>query len=474
MKKLPTFWVLLLPTLLLPCLLSGADLRLIDAVRRGDRNAVRALLRNHVDVNVAQPDGSTALLLAADRNDPELVDLLIKAGANVNARNDYGATPLYAASAGGNIEILEILLDAKADVNATLVRGETPLMAVADKGNLDAVRLLLDHGADVDARESKGGQSALMWAVAGRHIGIVKLLLDHGADVRARSKGDFTALLFAAQQGDAGSGRLLLESGADINEIRKSDRMTPLIVAAASGHSEFAALLLNHGANPNLTDDGGRTALHYAALDEKRVDLVKALLGHGANPNPRTTKDSPRNYNAGVSFKGATPLLFAASRGNMDTVRVLIAGGADPFMTTDDKTAPLHVASWGGTPYAKDWTEDEKKNLLAVTRLLVELGADVNSAGEHKWTALHGAAYKGVDSVVQFLVEKGAKMDVFDEYGQTPLSIANAVITAGIKDYYYQSSRVVRQSTADLLLKLGATPLAQSGVQTLELFSKER
>jgi len=104
----------------------------------------------------------------------------------------------------------------------------------------------------------------------------------------------------------------------------------------------------------------------------------------------------------------------------------------------------------------------------------VELGADVNSAGEHKWTALHGAAYKGVDSVVEFLVEKGAKMDAFDEYGQTPLSIASAVITAGIKDYYYQSSRVVRQSTADLLLKLGAKPLAQSGVQTLELFSKER
>ena len=103
MKKKPRF-VALPVILLLPILLSAADLRLIDAVRRGDRNAVRALLRNRVDVNVAQPDGSTALLLAADRNDPELVDLLIKAGANVNARNDYGATPLYAASAGGNIE----------------------------------------------------------------------------------------------------------------------------------------------------------------------------------------------------------------------------------------------------------------------------------------------------------------------------------------------------------------------------------
>src|SRR5437899_12646141 len=125
MKKITTFLALLFAIFLEPPLVCGADVRLLDAVRRGDRNAVRELLRNHVDVNVAQPDGSTALLLAADRNDPELVDLLIKAGANVNARNDYGATPLYAASAGGNIEILEILLDAKADVNATLVRGET-------------------------------------------------------------------------------------------------------------------------------------------------------------------------------------------------------------------------------------------------------------------------------------------------------------------------------------------------------------
>jgi ankyrin repeat protein len=102
----------------------------------------------------------------------------------------------------------------------------------------------------------------------------------------------------------------------------------------------------------------------------------------------------------------------------------------------------------------------------------VELGADVNSAGEHGWTALHGAAYKGVDAVVQFLVDRGARMDVFDEYGQTPLSIANAVITVGSKDAYYQSSRVVRKSTSDLLLKLGARPLPDSGVQIFDLFYK--
>src|SRR5438132_1494921 len=88
------------------------------------------------------------------------------------------------------------------------------------------------------------------------------------------------------------------------------------------------------------------------------------------------------------------------------------------------------------------------------------------------WTPLHGAAYKGMDAVAQFLVEHGARLEVFDEYGQTPLSIANAVITVGSKDAYYQSSRVVRKSTADLLVKLGAKRLAESGVQILELFDR--
>jgi len=473
MNKVGTLVGWLSLAVLVPVSLSGADPRLLDAVRNRDHAAVRELLRNHADVNVSLPDGSTALLLAADRNDPEMVDVLIRAGANVNTRNDYGASPLYAACTAGDTATIKLLLEAKADPNAPLMSDETPLMAAVEKGNLEAVRLLLDYKANVNSRESKGGQTALMWAAAGRQPQLVKLLAEHGADVRARSKGDFTALLFAAQQGAVESGRALLAAGADVNEITKKDRLTALIVAAASGHNEFAVLLLDKGANPDLTDESGRTALHFAALDARRVELVKALLTHGANPNPRTTRDSPRNLNAGVSFKGATPLFFAASRGNIESVRALIAGGANPFITTDEKTAPLHVAAWGGNPGNRDWTEEEKKRLLEVTRVLVDLGADVNSAGEHQWTALHGAAYKGVDPVIQFLIEKGAKMDVFDEYGQTPLSIASAVTTAGLKDYYYQRSQVVRKSTADLLLKLGATPLGQSGIQARPPFYKE-
>jgi uncharacterized protein len=452
---------------------SSADVRLLDAVIKRDRNAVRELLKNRTDVNSAQPDGSTALMLAAERNDAEIADLLIRARANVNAANEYGATALSVACATGNVALIEMLLDARADPNARLLSGETPLMTAVDKGDMKTATVLLAHGADVNAKETKGGQTALMWAVANRSPELVKLLVDHGADAHARSTGGFTPLLFAAQQGVVESGSALLQAGADVNERSSGNRMTALMVAAASGNRAFSILLLEKGANPDLADESGFTALHYAALDGNGSEVVRALFGRGARPNPRTTRDTRANTTSGVSVKGATPLFLAASRGNVETVRALVAGGADPLITTDNGTAPLHVATWGGDPYFRDWTEEEKRNLFDTTKLLVELGSDVNSSGEHGWTALHGAAYKGVDAVVQLLVQRGARIEVFDEYGQTPLSIANAVITVGSKDAYYQSSRVVRKSTSDLLLKLGARPLPESGVQILDLFYKQ-
>jgi ankyrin repeat protein len=471
------------PAALLPAILSvvvpfvapaaaNADVRLLEAILKGDRSAVRALLQSRVDVDTAQADGSTALIMAADLNDLDVAALLVRARANVNAANEYGATALFVACSNGNVAMITLLLDAKANPNAALLSGETPLMTAVDNGHIDAVRTLLEHGADVNVKESSGGQTALMWAVANRDPDMVKLLVEHRADARARSKGDFTPLLFAAQQGAVEAGRALLRAGADANESRSKDRLTALMIAAAGGSTEFSALLLENGADPNLSDANGYTALHYAALDTEAADVVQTLLGRQANPNARTTRDSRANTTSGVSLKGATPLFLAASRGNVAAARALLAGGADPFVPTDERTAPLQVATWGGDPYFRDWTDEEKKNLFEVSKLLVEAGSDVNAAGEHGWTALHGAAYKGVDAVVQFLVDHGARTEVFDNYGQTPLSIANAVITVGSKDAYYQSSRVVRKSTSDLLLKLGAKPLHESGVQVLDLFYK--
>jgi ankyrin repeat protein len=412
----------------------------------------------------------TPLIDAVLKGDRAVVERLLKSGADVNAANEYGATALYAASADGRTAIVRLLLDAKADPNAALLSGETPLMAAVDDGHIDVARALIERGADVNRQETRGGQTALMWAAANRYAELVALLIEHGADLRARSKGDFTALLFAAQQGDEASGRILLQAGADANDVRSRDRMTALMIATASGQTAFATLLMDQGANVNLVDSSGYSALHYAALELQGATLVRALVGRGANPNARSTRDTRENTTSGVSLNGATPLFLAASKGHVDTVRALLAGNADPSITTDNGTAPLHVASWGGDPNFRDWSEEEKKNLFEVTRLLVELGGDVNSAGEHGWTALHGAAYKGVDAAVQFLIDRGARTEVFDEYGQTPLSIATTIITVRSNDAYYQSSRIFRKSTVELLLKLGARPLDESGVDVLGQF----
>jgi len=445
-----------------------------DAVRSGDLATLKQVIQKHADVNAPLPDGSTALSWAADRGDAEAADLLIHAGANLNTANQYGATPLSVACAGGRTAMVAKLLDAGADPNLALLSGETPLMTAVDKGNFEVVQDLLGHDAKAEARESKGGQTALMWAVADKQPEIVKLLLAHGADVHSRSAGGFTPLLFAAQQGDADSAVLLLAAGADRNEAATRDRMTALMVATSMDHPEVASLLLDKGADPNLVDVRGFTALHFAASSPKRVEVVKALLAHEAKPNARTTRDVPRGNEGGVSFKGATPLFLAASVGNIAAVRALVAAGADPLIPTDLKTTPLHVAAGVGSPQARDWTDEEKNGLFETTKYLVSLGADVNAVGEHGWTPLHGAAYKAIDPIVQFLIEKGAKTEVIDEYGQTPLSIASAVITEGAKDHYYQSARIVRQSTVELLLKMGARPVDQSGIQIVGLFNEQK
>jgi hypothetical protein len=108
---------------------------------------------------------------------------------------------------------------------------------------------------------------------------------------------------------------------------------------------------------------------------------------------------------------------------------------------------------------------DFDKNALEAIQFAVDQGVDVNARGENDWTALHGAAYVGADNIVEYLISKGAKLEVFDKYGQTPLSIASAVVTTGLADFADVRPRRWRDSTVNTLLKLGAVPVEKSGVK---------
>jgi ankyrin repeat protein len=481
-------------------LLSGASLavaqndrRLADAVKAKDKEAVRSLLEQHVDVNSAQADGATALMWAAHWNDLETTDLLIRAAANANAANDNGVTALSLACTNGNAAMVEKLLKAEANPNVSLVRtGETVLMTCARSGSVDAVKLLLANGADANAKETRSGQTALMWAVAEKHAEVVRALVEHGANVHASTKvqtdiydrtlGGFTPLLFAARVGDLESARILLAAGADANEATQEAGNT-VVVASASHHEELAILLLEKGANPNAADEYGMTALHHAVQKgianlssveytpalmppPNQPELVKALLAHGADPNARIKKDyrlsvAPYRHTSPVSIVGATPFLLAAAAGDGNIMRVLVAGGADPLLEAGESMRPLMVAA--GMTRLVDFLPGEESLHLEAVKLAVELGANINEATERGETALHAAASTGADTIVEFLVDKGAQVNAKDMLGRTPWSMAAGFYPSfGTASANTLVSIRPHPGTAELLLKLGATQLTEA------------
>jgi ankyrin repeat protein len=365
-------------------------------------------------------------------------------------------------------------------------------MEAARRGNLATVRVLLSNHANPNARESNGGQNALMWAVSQRQSAVIEELLKHGADVQAASKTGFTPLMFAAQQGDEDSTRILLRAGAKPNDAQTKTGLTPLMIASAMAHAKAVDALLDNGADPNLADANGYTSLHRVVRDsdyginlesrDATLAVVTSLLKHGANPNARLVQDKDKaaeeikNGNVQIEGKrtavtvdeiilqGATPLFLAAEVNNLDVIKKLVDAGADPLIGSDRGTTPLMMAAGAGTDVQREREPEERATAVETATFLVEHGADVNARGQYGWTALHAAAYQGLNDVIEYLVSKGAKIDQKDEFGQTALSISLSVLTRDIGARRLQIPRRYRQETAELLLKLGASSLEKTGV----------
>ena len=521
----------------------AGDARLSEAAMQGDREAVRSLLKQRVDVDAAQGDGSTALHWAAFREDLEMVKMLLAAGANVKAATREGAiTPLFMACTNGNAAIVEALLNAGAGPNSVNANGTTALMTSAASGSVDAVKVLLAHGADVKAKESAHGQTALMFAAALNRDAVIRVLIAHGAesnvatavrkvervrfdqdgnvveerpgggrgapanakaqeaadeagdaqaavaaakaateaaradlnalsralgfqsaelrlakpraragDVAARAPrrvgpeftGGMTALHYTAREGHMAAARALVESGADVNPIN-ADKFSPLVMAIANGHFDLARYLLDHGADPNLATLSGLTAL-YATVDvqwaphawfpqpsteQEKVsylDLMKALIEKGANVNApvgeRLWFRSFTNDYTWVDPAGATPLWRAAQSSDVAAMHLLVDHGADPKIATKSGETPLMAAA--GIGWAANWSVNAPLPLVDAVKYCVELGNDVNAVDNRGYTALHGAAYLGNKDMVNYLVSKGAKVDVRSKAGDTVADMAN-------------------------------------------------
>jgi ankyrin repeat protein len=433
---------------------AGSPSPLADAAEKSDRAAIRALLKHHADVNAPQIDGMTALHWAAYEDDLESARALLKAGASVTATNREGVTPLSLACVNGNTEFIDALLAAGADPNTTLRGGETVLMTAARTGKVDPVNALIKRGADVNAKERRG-QTALMWAAADGHAEVVESLIQAGADIHAAlPDSGFTPLFFAAREGRIDVARALLKAGVDVNETiqpRKSSGkgprkgMSPLVLAVENGHFELALTLLEAGADPN-DQRSGFTPLHVLSWVRKpnrgddpdgepaplgsgilsSLQFVEKLVEHGADVNTRLKngKGGAGSYNR----TGATAFLMAAGTADTVYMRLLVKLGADPLLGNVDKCTPLMAACGIGVgSAAANETAGEEPEVLEAAQLLLDLGADVNAVDANGETAMHGAAYKNLPKVVQFLADKGAKIEIWNrknKYGWTPLAIA--------------------------------------------------
>ena len=500
-----TAWCTLsaLSLLLIANVVSASDLRLVEAVKQKNKSAVRALLKQRVDVNTPQGDGATALHWAAHWDDLETVELLLAARANVNAANDLKITPLALASVNGNTAVIEKLLGAGADTEMASESGVTPLMLAARTGKVAAVRALLAHEAKVNAKESDRHQTALMWAVVQQHHEVVQALLERGADVHARTQtrptmvmldqgprrivkrspevgtilemGGSTALMFAAQVGDIESAKLLLLAGARVNDTA-ADGKSPLVMAVFAGHGAFASYLLEAGADANAAE-AGYSALHAAVL-RGNLNVVNALLANGANPNSQITKGSRVNrfgsqWALPNTLVGATPLFLSACYLEVDIMRALLARGADPRHGLKDGVTPLLVAAGieiekqnrpserverGDADQEFGRTAGPESRVVETLQLLLNAGADVNGPNQAGDTALHAAAAGGLTTVIQLLADRGAKLDAKNQSGQTPLSLTTGGGAQGQRGGGGPPRPSPRLKDAeDLLRKLGAT-----------------
>lgn len=464
---------------------SSADLRVSQAVQSDNKTLLRSLIAQKADINACSEDGTTALHWAVEYDDLEDVDLLLKAGAHVEASDRYGMTPLFYAVTNADAPVTERLLAAGANPNGSGQAGDTLLMIAARGKSVDVLQALLEKGAAVNATDEVAQETALMWAVRSNNLKAVKILLDHGAAVNARTRegempprrppgagggshgvgivrggwpergyqpeggGGMTALLYAAREGYLEIAKTLLDAKADINQTDVNG-ISPLISAISNNHLAVARLLLESGANPKTADQWGRTPL-WAAVEirdrdmgkngermdrEGALELIRALLDRGVDVNARTTEVPPvRRFVlplgdlSWVDFTGQTAFLRAALSADVTVMKLLLEKGADPKIPTNSNTTALMAAAGVNWVVSQTYTESKEAQLEAV-RLCLDLGADVNAANSMGLTAVMGAANRGSDELLQFLVSKGARLSVKDNEGRTPYNWAEGVFLA--------------------------------------------
>jgi ankyrin repeat protein len=469
-----------------------------DAAMRGDAAAVRTLIAAKGNVNAPQADGATALHWAVHRSDHTTMTALLRAGANPKAATQTGSTPLWLASINGDATAIAALIEAGADANEALPLGRTPLMIAARTGKVEAIAALLDRGANVNAKETLRGTTPLMWAADEAHAPAVRLLIARGADINARSspapRGRGPALGKAndprravAAQGAALAAREAAPDLGALNALSGGGRAGGAGrggggraggAGGAGGRGGRGA-----GANADGADDqddaavaagigrrgggsadgGGLTALVYAARSND-VESVKALLAAGADVNQ-------------VSGYGWSPLLVATQNRYYRLAAYLLERGANPNLPNTGGWTPLYLATDNRNIENGDYPvrRPDMDHLEFIT-LLLDKGADVNARVKdstetrtvftNQWldengaTAFLRASQSGDLELMRLLLKRGADPKITTLLGVSALQVAAGI--GWVEGITYEWSPKATFEAVKMLLELGVDVNAQA------------
>jgi ankyrin repeat protein len=428
---------------------------LMIAAANGNALIIGRLLNAGASPNTATPEGETALMTAARNGNPAALTLLIAHGADVNAREGWlGQTALMWAAAENNVAAVRQLIEAGADIHAKTIRtvqsrpgGSSPPAGSQARGDSSIV----NEVAVADGTAAADGAAAEIEAT--REARRRASATGAGDRDRARRGSGFTALAFAVRAGHSESIRTLLDAGSSVNEA-VTDGTSMLHLAIINAHFDLAAFLLDRGADPNGAGPGW-TPLHRLVWTRRpnigavnppavptgsmdTIALAEHLLARGADVNARMSQEKVDENRNNLDRIGATPFLLASQSCDTELMRLLLSRGADPLLMTEDGTTPLMAAAGVGV-YLPGESPGTEAECLDAVKLAMETGGrgvDVNAMRKDGYRAIHGAAHRGASSLIQFLVDMGARLDVVtkpgagdrsNKNGWTPLDIADGV-----------------------------------------------
>jgi ankyrin repeat protein len=450
------------------------------ASQTGTRAVVETLAARGADVNARTSTGATPLMFAASSGNTEALQALLDRGADTNAAESAnGETALMFGAAADRAEAVRLLLKRGARPGVTskvvdlagIVAPEDKLQQeIRDAQNAKSAKDAAAAGGAGATRAVSRGTPA-----AGTIAGVTRA---YTYNELIGKQGGLSALHFAARQGALPTVKTLLEAGADVNQLSPADATSPLLIATINGHFDTAKALLDLGADPNLSSEAGMSPLYavlnvewapkmfypqpraYLQQNTSYLDLTRALLEKGADPNQRLKKKiwyTQYNFDLlRIDESGATPFWRAAYASDVEAMKLLLSYGADPLVPTSkpagrtrigdneretQETSTLPPVAVGGPHvpallaaagpgYGEGFAANAHRfapggMLAAVKYLVEELGADVNATDAEGNTAVHNAASRGDNEMIQYLVSKGADVKKVNRSGQTTVDMAN-------------------------------------------------